>query len=248
MRLQPFFSYYGSKWNLAHLYPSPDLQARVIEPFAGSACYSLLYHWKDIELYDLDPVICSLWQYLIKVSESEILGLPDLLPGQTTEDLTIAEEAKYLIGFWNNPASSSPKPSRSSWSVSANSLGKNFWGEKIRKRIAVQLHRIRHWKITNADYGTIEDQKATWFIDPPYQVKGHYYRFSSNLIDFKSLGEWSKARTGTVIVCEQTGADWLNFRPLQHVNGQKGKSVDAVWSNNEPQLSLFQPLIMPGKK
>lgn len=244
MRLRPFFSYYGSKWNLAHLYPSPDLHTKIIEPFAGSACYSLLYHWKDIELYDLDPVICSIWKYLIKVSESEILGLPDLLPGQTTEELSIAEEAKYLIGFWNVLGSANPKIEETSWSKSSKEFRSNCWGERIRQRIASQLSKIRHWKITNADYGTIEDIEATWFIDPPYQKKGHKYKFGTNLIDFKILGEWSKLRTGTVIVCEQKDADWLDFSPLNSVNGQKGKSVDAVWSKNAPQLSLFQDLII----
>tara|TARA_R100000664_G_C2757558_1_gene145890 strand:+ start:1779 stop:2531 length:753 start_codon:yes stop_codon:yes gene_type:complete len=233
MRLKPFFSYYGSKWLTAPHYPHPA-EETIVEPFCGSACYSLLYPWKRVELYDLDPLICSVWDYLINVSEREILQLPDLLPDQTTEDLSVSQEAKYLIGFWLLNAGSTPRKIRSSlWD------GGVFWSAKIRRRIASQIHRIRHWTITNTDYRLIPNKRATWFIDPPYQEKGIHYRHSSKAIEFHHLAKWSQERTGTVIVCENDGAEWMDFSPLYQLNGQRGKTTESVWIKNNPQQNLF---------
>jgi len=36
------FAYFGNKTRIAHLYP-PPAQGRVVEPFAGSARYALMY-------------------------------------------------------------------------------------------------------------------------------------------------------------------------------------------------------------
>ena len=75
MRLRPFFSYYGSKWRLAPKYSKPKFDT-IIEPFAGSASYSLLYPKRKVKLIDLDDNICILWEYLINVKEKEIRALP----------------------------------------------------------------------------------------------------------------------------------------------------------------------------
>lgn len=75
MKLKPFFTYFGGKYRLAPKYPKP-LYGTIIEPFAGSAGYSLRYPDREIILNDLDPVISGIWEYLIKVKEDEILALP----------------------------------------------------------------------------------------------------------------------------------------------------------------------------
>jgi hypothetical protein len=40
--LRPFFSYYGAKWGLGRHYSAPA-HWTVVEPFAGSAGYSLFH-------------------------------------------------------------------------------------------------------------------------------------------------------------------------------------------------------------
>jgi len=112
MRMKPFFSYFGAKYRLAPKYPSPE-RTVLIEPFAGSAQYSLFHHCLDVRLYDLDPVICQLWEYLIGVSGEEILSLPDIGPDETTDDLLVCDEARILIGFWITKASAYPNRSPS---------------------------------------------------------------------------------------------------------------------------------------
>ena len=111
--LRPFFKYYGSKWSLAKHYKKPKSET-IIEPFAGSACYSL-HHWNKYEVWlnDLDDNIASLWSYLIKVKESEIKSLPLLKQGQSVDDLDVCKEAKILMGFWLGFACSTPRKTES---------------------------------------------------------------------------------------------------------------------------------------
>ena len=77
----------------------------------------------------------------------------------------------------------------------------------IRKQIADELFKIKHWVIKQGCYTEIENHEATWFIDPPYQFGGqHQYKFNNKTIDFTSLAEWCKSRNGQTIVCENTKA------------------------------------------
>jgi hypothetical protein len=60
------FSYYGSKSKIVDYYPPPKYK-RIIEPFAGSARYSLKYWQNDVLLVDKYPVIVEVWNYLLKL-------------------------------------------------------------------------------------------------------------------------------------------------------------------------------------
>ena len=57
------FSYYGSKSKIVGYYPPPKY-GKIIEPFAGSARYSLKYWQNDVLLVDKYPVIVEVWNYL----------------------------------------------------------------------------------------------------------------------------------------------------------------------------------------
>lgn len=71
------FSYYGSKSKVVKYYPEP-MYDTIIEPFAGSARYSLHGdNWKrNVILVDKYDVICSIWSFLIKAKEEDVLSLP----------------------------------------------------------------------------------------------------------------------------------------------------------------------------
>lgn len=224
----PVMSYYGSKWMLSRKYPK-HIHGKIIEPFAGSACYALQYPWLNVDLYDLNPIVCGVWEYLIKARESDILSLPLLEPGQRVSDLGISQEAKWLIGFWTAGAICAPQDSATSWATSSSSA--NFWGIKCRARIASNVHKFKHWRIFNKSYHDVENERATWFIDPPYQDKGKRYTCSSKDIDFRHLGDWCKSRSGLSIVCENSGADWLPFEPFEIIRGayRRRQSQEVVW-------------------
>lgn len=237
-RLRPFFSFYGAKWRASKFYPAPK-NSTIVEPFAGSACYSLLHHSCDVVLNDVDPVIAGLWDYLIHVSEDEIRQLPIQITH--VDDLDVCDAAKALIGFWVNNASTVPKKQPNKRMLSDPSPGQ-FWGEKIRERVASQLKYIRHWKITNASYADLSNTEATYFIDPPYSGShGRYYKY--NVIDFEHLAQWCKSRPGQVIVCEANGAEWLPFKELRTVKAMCGKngktwSREVYWMNDSLTLAV----------
>lgn len=228
--LRPFFNFYGSKWLASPYYPMP-IYDTIIEPFAGSAGYSLRNYDKKVCLYDIDPVICGMWDYLIKASSEEIMKLP------TDENNmgNIPQEAKWLIGFWLAHGSSHPRKTRSPWGKRDKTI-KNFWGSEIIQRIATQVKYIRHWSIHNNSYEKIENKYATWFIDPPYIEKGFFYLYHK--IDYVHLGEWSKNRDGQIIVCEQDGSSWLPFEKFKNTKSILGNSKEVIWTKNATWMDV----------
>ena len=232
------FSYYGSKSKIAHLYPSPK-HGLIIEPFAGSARYALKHFDHDVLLVDKYSVIVDVWHYLQQASENDILKLPTLKKGEKVSDVkSLCVEEVYLLGFLSSAASASPRNTVSSFAAKAGGRKRQL------KYIASHLYKIRHWKIMQGEYKSIENQKATWFIDPPYQVGGHAY--VENKIDYLFLGEWCKSRSGQAIVCENDKADWLPFFRMTDFAGQNGKNTEVIWSNlphdfTAVQQALFTP-------
>lgn len=223
--LRPFFSFYGGKWRDARRYPPPR-HGHIIEPFAGSAGYSVRHHDRAVTLVDADPVIAGVWRYLICVKPAELLSLP--LTFEHVDDVQGPQEARWLIGFWLNRAPSLPRCAPSSWMRSGIRPG-SFWGEAVRARLAWQVEHIRHWQVIEGNYPEAGDPEATWFVDPPYQVQGRHYR--KRVDDYAALATWCRQRRGQVIVCEQEGADWLPFRPLHSAKtARRGRrSAEAVW-------------------
>lgn len=188
-----------------------------------------------MRLYDINHVICGVWDYLIRSSEEEILSLP--LEFESTNDLKISQEAKWLIGFCINTASSTPGIIKSSRckSIAGSFSSGNNWGESFRYRITLQQQYIRHWKVELRSYETIPEQRGTWFIDPPYQgYDGTLYPHKIN--NYLKLGLWCRQQKRQVIVCDQNGATYLPFRELasfkmQDRNG--GKECHEVFWYNE---------------
>lgn len=222
------WSYYGSKSKVVDLYPAPKY-GRIIEPFAGSARYSLKYFDRDVLLVDKYDVVVRIWQYLQKCNPSDIMRLPDLKQGQTVDDFSLCDEEKWLIGFCINRGSAQPKKSPKDF---------NSWIDN-RKQIADQLFKIKHWQIKLGSFENVDNQQATWFIDPPYQVGGKWYMENNSRINFVELGKWAAERSGQVIVCENTKANWLPFWPIGNLTGAYSNTTEAMWSNDFSQLSLF---------
>ena len=224
-RLRPFFSYYGSKWRLSPHYPAPQNNT-IIEPFAGSACYSLLHHTKDVHLVDKSEVICGIWDYLINVTEEEIDSLPLLQQGEEIPS-SLVKEARDLLGFWVSKGVASPRHTMTS------GVNRGHWSEAIRDRISSQLKFIRHWQVTQSSFDKLDNVVATWFVDPPYVDGGEHYPMSSEDIDFDSLGDWCRSRLGQTIVCENQGATWLPFTEFKTTKGLRKQTAEVVWVGGE---------------
>jgi site-specific DNA-adenine methylase len=220
------FYYYGRKEKVFKYY-SPPKYDTIIEPFAGSAVYSLKNYEKNIIILDKDERIINIWKYLKSATSQEILSLPLIIKGQSLNDTefdNLTSVQKDLISFFSNPSSAQPK----------RSVGKfNIWHEKNRKRLSEDVNKIRHWEIILGDYRDIPNQKATWFIDPPYQGNGgKYYKHGNKDMNYDELREWITSREGQVIVCENSEAEWLDFKPLKKLQGQRRKTVEVVWETD----------------
>lgn len=225
------FSYYGSKSKVIDVYPSPKYR-QIIEPFAGSARYALKWFDRDVLLVDKWDVIIKIWHYLQAASPSDIMGLPEPAYKESIEKYNLSEGERLLMGFLVARGVASPQKIVQQFSDI----------HAAKNQIASQLFKIKHWKIELGSYESIDNQEATWFVDPPYQVGGHKYIHRK--MDFLHLAIWSQSRQGQVIVCENTKADWLPFWPMRKLNGAYSTTDEAIWSNHRTgfearQLSMF---------
>lgn len=225
------FSYYGSKSKIVDYYPPPK-HKRIIEPFAGSARYALKYWQNDILLNDKYEIIVRTWKWLQQCSEGDVRKLPILKLGETLDSYNLTEEEKIFMGFIVQQGTTGLRKTVSSYAVDGIETQLN--------NVATQLHKIKHWEIRLGCYEDLQNIEATWFIDPPYQFGGHEYKHSNKKIDFAKLAEWCKGRNGQVIVCENTKADWLPFKPMVDMQGAMFKTTEAIWSNHKTNYDAIQ--------
>lgn len=222
------WSYYGSKSKIIHLYPRPKHDL-IIEPFAGTARYALRYFDRNVIIMEKYDKIYLIWKYLQQASIQDILSLPDIGHKQKVP-IYLSDEEKWLIGF--SIAGGVQQPALTAGLY-------NGWNRN-KKKISENLHKIRHWSIRKGDYSELENQKATWFIDPPYQKMGIYYKESSKKINFCKLKNWVISLNGQVMVCENITGDWLPFRKLIDFQGGQKTNTEAIWTNASGNLQLTQ--------
>lgn len=225
------FSYYGSKSKIVQYYPQPT-HDKIIEPFAGSARYSLRYFEKDVLLVDKYKVIVDIWHYLQRASQKDILGLPRLVKGMDIRTLDLSDEEKNFLSILAVNGASHIGYKVSHWGQ------RDF--DRNMKNISSNLYKIKHWKIIQGSYEDLENENATWFIDPPYQFGGDAYKESNKNIDFTFLANWCKSRLGQVIVCENTKATWMNFLPIIQMKGIQFKTIESIWTNFVTQYDSVQ--------
>lgn len=222
------WSYYGAKTNIVKYYPPPKY-GKIIEPFAGTARYALKYFDREVLLVDKYEVIVKIWKWLQKCAPSDVLALPRFKKGDNINDHNYnCEEERLLTGFTVGFGFTEPRKTATP-RLRNRPNAQNF----TIKSIASQLWKIRHWEIRSGSYEDIQNEPATWFIDPPYQFGGHAYKQSNKKIDFNHLGPWSREREGQVIVCENTRATWMDFSPMIHQNVLSGRNEEAIWTNQK---------------
>lgn len=209
----PLFKWFGSKWLSSRIYPPPEHDT-VLEPFAGSAGYSLRHHEKKIVIWEADPNLNALWSWLIKdASTADVLEIPIGIPeGTEIAALELSRGQSLLLKHWqrtNNVGDC--------WTISPWGNKPGQWTANTRARVAEELHAVKHWKLENVR----PDRPGTYFIDPPY-FYNYRYRFKKDGFDYAALVEKIKLipRRSQIIVCEaacqKTGRvpDYLPFKPF----------------------------------
>jgi hypothetical protein len=220
------WSYYGSKSKIVKYYPIPRY-AHIIEPFAGTAQYAMRYWEHEVTLVDKYSIITDMWKWLQKCSEGDLRGLPRLKEGESLDDFTFdCKKAKWFMGMIITGGPTQPKKTPSAWKVTIRPNTQNYKIEQACKN----LHKIKHWRVIEADYLSLDNEKATWFIDPPYYVGGKYYVHSK--IDYEQLAIWCASRKGQVLVCENSKASWLPFSPLVQMTGVRYRTTECLWEKD----------------
>lgn len=244
--MRPLFRWFGSKWQMAKHYgpPRSDL---VIEPFAGSAGYSVYWQPKHVILYDLEDRVVKLWEWLIGCSVKDIMDLPDWIesPSMVLEQ---RPEVELLMTCWMS-FGRREKLHKESSMLYYNDFVATYrdgapptkrvpggdtsaWGPGAKRRLIRQKPLIDKWKVVKSDYKDVDNTDAHWFIDPPYQSQMKVYN-KDDVIDYKHLADWSKSRNGPTDVCEQIGADWLPFEPLRrNISLSRKHYTEVVWSSD----------------
>jgi site-specific DNA-adenine methylase len=227
------FYYYGRKKQIAKYYPAPNYDT-IVEPFAGSAAYSLYKdNWKkNVFLIEKDERIAAIWYWLIKEATPEsIRALPDVAIGEKSAEFFHIIHAATKMAFHYKTIKVTPVLARN-WEIS-------------KRYIETNLYKIKHWQIICGDYSNAPDVEATWFIDPPYRLdSGKGYKYSSKFIDYKNLAQWALNRKGEIIFCEGEHGDYLPFKDLLDLKGVAGKtSKERIFYRTpkvEAQYALFQ--------
>jgi hypothetical protein len=238
MSLNRFFTYFGGKNEHAKRYP-PPAHDTIIEPFAGAAGYSTKHHRNKVILVEKDPIVASLWRYLLTATAGEIMRLPLITKGQHIDELGLAPGARALVSYWLgvNAQGHTRLSPRALGEGGGSSNPEWWWSRTVRARLASQVDKIRHWQIIEGTYADAPDVEATWFIDPPYEVAGTAYRCGARDLNFAALGAWCKNRRGQVMVCEQEGAAWLPFRPFYSQKTTVGTfSREVIWTNDRADI------------
>jgi site-specific DNA-adenine methylase len=235
------FRYFGGKKALARHYPVP-VYCRIVEPFAGSAGYSLWHATPNHEviLIEKDARVVALWNRLKRMSVDELMGIECPPLGSRCFEPLI------------NLTSASENTMRSCRFHDAQVTGRMIekWPGS-RAYIAQKLDLIRNWTILEGNYDRLIPiglgrEMATYFIDPPYAPRpgqsngsrgdGYAKHCNSRTIDYARVAEWCRSRRGQVIVCEQAGAAWLPFVPFRKVRTTSSTRTimasEVIWVSN----------------
>lgn len=232
------FYFYGGKRRLARFYPAPQHKI-VVEPFAGSASYSVR-HLVPVKgerlieraiLIEKDPRVCETWQRLLAMEPDELLAMPIPEAGERTSDFLFMTSA------------CSNRIARTKEMTVTGRMPVVI--RRMLKQIAAVLPHVKgRVEIIQGDYTAAPDIEATWFVDPPYHVDGRAQTrgmgyaegCDSYALDYDSLGSWCQERRGQVIACEQQGAIWLPFEHLRTARNSIGTTATEVaWVRPQPE-------------
>ena len=133
----PLFKWFGSKWLSSRLYPPPEHDI-IFEPFAGSAGYSLRHNEKKVVIWEANPNVNALWDWLIKhATTADVLEIPINLPeGTDISGLGLSLGQALLLKHWqrtNNVGNC--------WTVSPWGNKPGQWTANTRARVADELPR-----------------------------------------------------------------------------------------------------------
>jgi hypothetical protein len=185
---------FGSKWSSAKHYPQPIEGAPLFEPFAGSAGYSLNYHWFPVTINEIDFDLAFLWSWIIDVAKSQdILDIPLNVPeGTDIRSLGLSQGQATLLKYWQRTNNWG-----GCWTISKWGHLPGQFTESTRSRVAEQIHAVKHWKLNPIVWNI----PGTYACDPPYLYN---YRYGCNDFDFSNYSQKVLALPpGSMAICSE---------------------------------------------
>jgi hypothetical protein len=176
---------------------------------------------------DKDESLIKLWKWLQKCSKDDLYKLPVLNKGEKLSDFDLSPNELLFMSRLVNIGVASPRETATKWA--SNEMARRI------VRTADILHKIKNWTIIHGDYRQLNNQKVTWFIDPPYpNGGGNRYTESSDGIDYHFLKGWCESREGQVIVCGNSFDDWMGFtHKIRDIMGsERSYSTEVMWTNS----------------
>jgi site-specific DNA-adenine methylase len=228
------WGYTGSKWQASKTgkYPAP-IHNTIIEPFAGSAGYSLFYGAeRRVILCEINPDIVAIWCMIQKNRRLEARLPKTVRKGEVVEEMRgIDDEVRLFLHYKTCAA-------HAGYHLRFTERGALQWPQD-RRRMLAMAGLVKSWEIVQCSFEEFDPPRgsATWFVDPPYEAvgiarKGSDYKYWR--LDYSKLRECVKKKwRGQVIVAEQVESTWLPFKPLydlpaQHRDGAKS-TTEAIW-------------------
>jgi hypothetical protein len=230
----PLFKWFGSKWSASKHYP-PPLHDFVIEPYAGSAGYSLRHSDRQVSLYEANPLLQKLWQWIIEEAEPrDVLQIPLGLAVKTDiSALDLSEGQKLLLKHWqrtNNVGNC--------WTVSPWGHLPGQWTANTRARVAREIECVKHWKFEKPSYRKV----ATYFLDPPYQFNYDYRLPVEDYSALASLATKEIPKGSQILFCEAvcplTGKV-PSYLPFQAFRSQVTSRRKATQSHHSKELLYY---------
>jgi hypothetical protein len=223
----PLFKWFGSKWSAAKHYP-PPAHWEIVEPYAGSAGYSLRHAAHPVTLDEINPCLRALWQWLILyATEALIRDIPINIPeGTDIRALGLSKGQALLCKHWQRTNNYG-----GCWRVSPWGNKPGQWTANTRARVAEEVQAIKHWRLAD-DEQLLISAYTTYFVDPPYQYN---YQYGAKGFDWMALGAKLRAlpTPHQIIVCEavcpKTGRQpgWLPFAPFRSTVTSRRKATQS---------------------
>lgn len=210
------FSYYGGKMAMINRYPHPKHKT-IVEPFAGGAAYSFNWYKHNIVLCEINK---DVYDMLCFLRDSDLNFLKNI-PRNVCAGWKISDIVSDINGCPNGlmwilrSAANVGTCGRGTKINTITKIGAVHWHRNTIKKIQHWHGKIKHWQIYNKSYEFLNVKKsATYFIDPPYNnLAGS--RYANSEIDYTKLVGWIKNLNGQIIVCENEGANWMNFKTMK---------------------------------
>lgn len=232
--IHPLFKWFGTKWSASKRksYPPPDGRD-IYEPFAGCAGYSLIYCESQVTIWESNPLLLDLWDWIIHhATEALVREIPINLPfGIDIRTLGLTRGQELLLKHWQRTNNYG-----NCWTVSPWGNKPGQWTENTRVRVSEEIQAVKHWRLTPVDYCDV----GLYFIDPPYQYN---YDYGVKDFSYEALKSWvSIVPSGSRIiaceaVCPKTGKvpDYFPFVPSHsQVTSRRKKeenhhSKELIW-------------------